>query len=355
MECAGPIAAFARRPRVISPAPVLLLLAAALAGCGRPAGPAPVAALTASSAREAPPASAAPPAPEAPNAGALASLADAGALASLADAGADASLADAGADAGPAPSTDCPGGMARVGRICIDRWEAHLAVRSPAGELSKLPFFARPPEDGAYQACSEAGAFPQAYVSRVEAQIACRNAGKRLCSRSEWQRACQGRGDSTYPYGAHWQAKRCNMDKAHLLASRFGADARRWRYEDFNDPSLNQTPGFLAAAGAYDTCVGDAGVYDLVGNLHEWVSDTVDQELMDALAAEEVERNDQPWRLGNGVFMGGFFSTHEQLGPGCKYITVAHEPTYHDYSTGFRCCSTAPTAKEPRPPTRKKK
>jgi hypothetical protein len=44
--------------------------------------------------------------------------------------------------------------------------------------------------------------------------------------------------------------------------------------------------------------------------------------------------------------MGGFFSTHEQLGPGCKYVTYAHEPSYHDYSTGFRCCADAPSAKK---------
>ena len=272
------------------------------------------------------------------------------------DAGAAASLPDAGRGdtARAAPPGDCAEGMARLGRFCIDRWEAHLAVRSPAGELTKLPFFARPPEDAAYEACSEAGAFPQAYLSRVEAMTACRNAGKRLCSRSEWQRACQGRGGTAYPYGPRWQARRCNMDKAHLLSTRFGADSRRWRYEDFNDPSLNQTPGFLAAAGTYEDCVGDAGVYDLVGNLHEWVSDTVDQALMDQLAAEDVERNDQPWRPGNGVFMGGFFSTHEQLGPGCKYTTVAHEPTYHDYSTGFRCCSTVAVRSAQPPPPRKR-
>jgi hypothetical protein len=265
------------------------------------------------------------------------------------DAGTDAAVPAPRRARAVTPPGECAEGMARVGRFCIDRWEAHLVVRDAAGEPSKLPFFARPPEDGAYEACSEAGVMPQAYISRVEAQAACRNAGKRLCEKAEWQRACQGSLGNVYPYGERWQAKRCNMDKPHLLAARFGPDARRWHYDQFNDPTLNQTPGFLAPAGTYPECVGDAGVYDLVGNLHEWVSDTVDQELMDHLAAEQVERNEQPWRPGNGVFMGGFFSTHEQLGPGCKYITVAHEPAYHDYSTGFRCCAAAPVVKAPPP------
>ena len=45
-------------------------------------------------------------------------------------------------------------------------------------------------------------------------------------------------------------------------------------------------------------------------------------------------------RAGRSV-MGGFYSTTSELGPGCYYTTVAHEPRYHDYSTGFRCCSSA--------------
>jgi hypothetical protein len=41
---------------------------------------------------------------------------------------------------------------------------------------------------------------------------------------------------------------------------------------------------------------------------------------------------------GKGIFMGGFFSTTNQHGRGCDFVTMAHEPRYHDYSTGFRCC-----------------
>jgi formylglycine-generating enzyme len=42
--------------------------------------------------------------------------------------------------------------------------------------------------------------------------------------------------------------------------------------------------------------------------------------------------------------MGGFYSTHGELGPGCTFTTIAHEPRYHDYSTGFRCCADANVA-----------
>jgi hypothetical protein len=298
--------------------------------------------------RAAPPSASAAPTPPSAPPGASASAAIDLAPAPVASNAAEACAVDAGPsdagdfDAGAWSDPGCPAGMARAGRFCIDRWEAHLIKRGPAEEAIPLSPCDRPPADGGYEARSEPGVFPQAYISRVESAQACKNAGKRLCSMTEWHRACEGKKGSVYPYGDHFLAKKCNSERPHLLSIRFGTDARRWRYEDFNDPTLDQEPGFLEKTGAFDQCGGDFGVYDLVGNLHEWVSDTVDDALIEKLEAEDVNRNHQPSRTGNGVFLGGFFSTHQELGPGCKFTTVAHEPAYHDYSTGFRCCAPAP-------------
>ncbi len=88
----------------------------------------------------------------------------------------------------------------------------------------------------------------------------------------------------------------------------------------------------------------------MVGNLHEWVSDSVGEDVLEILDKDKVQRNGQPWHAGNGIFMGGFFSTTDQHGPGCTFTTIAHEPKYHDYSTGFRCCKSPP-----RPPKRRRK
>ena len=245
----------------------------------------------------------------------------------------------------PAAPSPCPEGMARVDDACIDRYEAHLVTRGPGGERARHPHFLRPEEGVVYEARSEPGVFPQAYISRVESAAACAEAGKRLCTRREWQRACTYRAEGSprtaYPYGDRWQPGRCNAEKPHLLTLRFGADPNRWRYAQFNDPSLDQEPGFLARSGAYEGCVGDAGVYDLVGNLHEWVSDTADAAFEARLRSEGVARSFQYYRPGNAVFMGGFYSTHAELGPGCTFTPDAHEPGYHDYSTGFRCCADA--------------
>jgi formylglycine-generating enzyme required for sulfatase activity len=247
----------------------------------------------------------------------------------------------------------CGESMANAGGYCIDKYEAYLVRRKPDGERERHPYFERPAPGEVYEARNEAGAFPQAYISRVEAAAACANAGKRLCTLAEWRRACEGPSHAIYPYGNARETGRCNTDKVHLLTMRFGADARRWSYEDFNDPTLDQEPGFLARAGAFERCVGELGVFDLVGNLHEWVSDDVDRALVAELglapdpsdpnqaSAGRTLRSWQPWQPGNGVFMGGFYSTREENGAGCGFITIAHEPGYHDYSTGFRCCADA--------------
>ncbi|WP_437831210.1 formylglycine-generating enzyme family protein [Sorangium sp. So ce1153] len=236
----------------------------------------------------------------------------------------------------------CPADMVLVGGFCIDRYEAHL-VTDAGGTLAVYPHFKRPEPGVRYLARSEAGVFPQAYISRVEAKAACVAAGKRLCTRQEWQRACRGNGVDRYPYGPRGERGRCNTGKAHLLRELFGEHPPGgWSYErHFNSPDLNQKPGFLARSGDHAGCASELGVQDMVGNLHEWVSDMVDHDLVQRMRTEGVERRDQPWHEGNGVFMGGFFSTTSELGPGCYFTTIAHEPTYHDYSTGFRCCDTA--------------
>jgi formylglycine-generating enzyme required for sulfatase activity len=236
------------------------------------------------------------------------------------------------------PAPRCPAEMAQVGATCIDRWEAHLLERDASGTLVTFPAAERPLSPFLV-AASRPSVRPQGYINRVEAARACENAGKRLCSVSEWYRACRGPEGSVYPYGDRFAKGRCNVGKPHLLSLLYGKDPRGWRYDEhFNNPELDRRPGFLAGTGEYDGCVSAYGVYDLVGNLHEWVSDRVDPSLADKLPLTDGIRHRLRSNAGKGVFMGGFFSTTNQHGEGCNFITTAHEPRYHDYSTGFRCC-----------------
>jgi len=235
--------------------------------------------------------------------------------------------------------------MVQVEGTCVDRYEAHLLERAEGGTLSVHPAD-EIPAGHAYVAACAAGVKPQGFISQVVAASACSNAGKRLCKLTEWYRACTGRARTTYPYGSTYQSGRCNVGKTHLLSMLHGSDPQRWSYADFNDPRLVQAPGFLALSGEYANCTSTEGVYDLVGNLHEWVSDLVDESLRRKLPVPAVEQRRIGRHPGNGIFMGGFFSTMNQHGEGCNYATAAHAPSYHDYSTGFRCCRDAENASE---------
>jgi hypothetical protein len=88
-----------------------------------------------------------------------------------------------------------------------------------------------------------------------------------------------------------------------------------------NDPALGQVEGALAKTGDHAECVNGWGVFDMVGNLHEWVATDAS--------------------LPNGTFAGGYYLDTSMNGDGCDYRTTAHSPVYYDYSTGFRCCADA--------------
>jgi len=243
----------------------------------------------------------------------------------------------------PTPSSSsgpCPTEMTLVGGACIDRYEAHLLVRGNDGALVAHPPYT-PPSEGWFVAAAEVGVKPQAYVDQLQAASACEHAGKRLCSVGEWYRACTGEAGTTYPYGEHYEAGRCNVGKPHLLSMLHGSNPQGWSYSDFNDPAMSARTGFLGLTGEYAGCAGPNGVHDLVGNLHEWVADRVDARLPSKLPLPAIVSHRIGKKFGNGIFMGGFYSTRNEHGEGCKFVTAAHEPRYHDYSTGFRCCRDA--------------
>jgi formylglycine-generating enzyme required for sulfatase activity len=217
----------------------------------------------------------------------------------------------------------CPPEMARVDAFCIDRWEAHVVeVDANGRERARSPY--APIEGARVRAKSAPGVVPQAYSSMLDASRACGEAGKRLCKAAEFVRACRGPdAGAWYPYGGRqYNRGICNEGKGSQVVVMFGANPFKWTYAHFNDSRLNQIPNTLATTGAYPRCVSPEGVFDMVGNLHEWV-------------------DEPPDRNNHGRFLGGSYGEAEANGPGCLYVTSAHEVTYHDYSTGFRCCREA--------------
>lgn len=246
-----------------------------------------------------------------------------------------AKVVDAVPGSEPGPDVElaphCPEGMALVrraqGPYCVDRWEASLVRIGADGK--ETPFPGNRVIDGIedqLRAVSVAGRKPQGYISGEQASRVCERSGKRLCEVDEWVLACRGSQLSRYPYGERRRPNVCNdrfkvLDH-HPVPILFrkhaapGSDAKlMWHPSWMNDPRLHEMKHTVEPGGSRASCTNDYGVYDMVGNLHEWVADP------------------------DGTFFGGFFMDTFQNGEGCEYRTTAHPYGYHDYSTGFRCCA----------------
>ncbi len=186
------------------------------------------------------------------------------------------------------PLPTCPARMVHLPSLdaCIDRYEA--VVEEVAGRAV---------------ARSIEGRIPTQEISWFAAGRACRSAGYRLCSRDEWMQACAGttgEGGRGFPYGDEYEHERCN-------SARDGTSAA--------DRSL-------AATGTFERCVTPEGVYDLSGNLGEWI-DASDQ----SGVLREVR--------------GGSFSNYEKPAH-CVTAPLAFQPPQEAWSgLGFRCCADA--------------
>ncbi len=247
-------------------------------------------------------------------------------------------------------TSDCPAEMVAVrGRFCIDRWEVSLVdmvghrrlsphyppapqrarqilaefgakQQEPPG--SQRARMALPPLQAwqlsstfEVQAESSPGVLPSGYLDADTAENACRRAGKRLCTAEEWLTACRGQEDSQFPYGTAYEPGACNVFREAHPAQILYGDASRGHL----DPRLNLVTGekgpLLRATGKTPRCRsrwGDDAIYDMVGNLDEWVDDP------------------------QGEFRGGFYSRSTRQG--CEASIKSHPRVYLDYSLGVRCC-----------------
>ena len=109
----------------------------------------------------------------------------------------------------------------KVGAFCIDRYEY---PNSP-------------------------GRKPLTGVNWKTANKLCRKRGKRLCTEQEWEFACKGNSNRSFPYGNKWDADKCNTEDA-----------------SGNDRTVT-------GAGAFPACRSPRGVFDMSGNVSEWTKD----------------------------------------------------------------------------------
>lgn len=259
-----------------------------------------------------------------------------------------------------APTTEsaCPPDMVRVsGQLCVDRYEGQLvdagsgialspdwptspnlvkiihrrwvAARWRVGDLHAqampLPALLRLTDaTPAPLARSRRDVVPSGYVSGHVAKAACEAAGKRLCTSFEWEQACRGEENRPFPYGDSYVHEACNVFRYSHPASRLHdnpsighLDPRLNRVHDGGEPMLRPTGATPRCASTW----GNDAIYDMVGNLDEWVE------------------------TKSGGFAGGFYSRGTRKG--CGSLITAHPRRYQDYSLGIRCCldpSTRATA-----------
>lgn len=249
--------------------------------------------------------------------------------------------------------TPCPPEMVFVdGKLCVDRFEAtivdvesgrtlspdfpvtpnlfEIAIgdwatgRSRVGSVfarsMPLPFLPEWQRGKKLdvRAVPLAHARPNGYLTGLVADSACHAAGKRLCTLNEFVLACRGEEDRQFPYGDSYIDSVCNVNRDVHPAAMLHDNASIGHL----DPRLNRVSvagaTLLRQTGDAPQCRsrwGQDAIYDMVGNLDEWIDE------------------------GNGAFAGGFYARSTRAG--CDAVITAHPKNYLDYSTGARCCLDA--------------
>ncbi len=164
-----------------------------------------------------------------------------------------------------------------------------------------------------YEWPNEKGKNPEVMVRFVEAEKACADRGKRLCTEFEWELACEGPHRLPWPYG--WEAKEgvCHVDRPYrAIDEKKLSSSVRAVWEKETERLWQGEP-----AGSFPSCRSAYGVMDLIGNVEEWVV---------------TSRPEWPYRSS---LKGGYWSKHWT---GCRGTNESHSPQFRFYEIGFRCC-----------------
>lgn len=149
-----------------------------------------------------------------------------------------------------------------------------------------------------------------------QAQLKCAAVGKRLCTESEWNFACEGPGAKPFPQGYVRDSSQCNGD-------------HKWDNPDMKKVA-QRDPTELARlwkgvpSGSQPDCISDFGVADMPGNTDEVV------------ASEHHDQSD---------FRGKFDSVHtggpwyEGVRNQCRPKVYTHDEGFYYYFLSFRCCA----------------
>jgi len=166
-----------------------------------------------------------------------------------------------------------------------------------------------------YEYPNQAGVKPAVAISWDEAREICATEGKRLCTGSEWTQACEGDEHSPYPYGFVRSGEACNHDKPYIIPDDNAYQNPSTRAKEVERVSQSEPSGSRLG------CVSSYGVFDMTGNVDEWVLN------------ESGSEQGPEYQSG---LKGGYWGPVRNR---CRPTTTDHNRWHHGYQIGFRCCA----------------